>query len=425
MAIYLGLGSNEGNRIAHLQKAIEFLIQQGFIISRISPIVESPAMLPDGAETSWNKIYLNCVIEGSAQWQPDEALAIIKDIEMHIGRKLSQHRWAPRPIDIDLLLWHEWSYQSENLIIPHVGLSKRSFVLTPLCFLKPDLIVPGLGKTVFELTKSRHVIPLWMGVLNLTPDSFSDGNKWEDENLLADNIDRWLDYNVPIFDLGAESTRPGAVSLDPDIEWQRLKPVLQMIQDRLNDRKIKPLISLDSRHFSTLQKGLQYGVDIVNDVTGLTTPNIISLVRESHCQVVAMHSITVPADHQQLLPIDIPVLDQFRIWLEQRIDCWLDAGLDLNRIVFDPGVGFGKTVLQTIDILKNCAELRKHGLRVLIGHSRKSFMNSFIDQSFVERDIETLGLSLALCRQGVDIIRVHDPVMHVRAYRAWAQVAAR
>jgi len=410
--------------MAHLQKAVALLERQGFIVSRISPVVESPAMLPDNAETSWNKIYLNCVIEGTARWQPDEALAIIKDIERRIGRQPSR-RWAPRPIDIDLLLWHEEGYQSENLLIPHEGLSERSFVLTPLCFLQPNLMVPGLERSVFELSRSRHVIPLWMGILNLTPDSFSDGNTWQDENRLAENIDRWLDHHVPIFDLGAESTRPGAATLDPDTEWQRLSPVLQMIRERLEGRKIKPLISLDSRHFSTLKKGLEHGVDIVNDVTGLTDPDIVALVRESHCQVIAMHSVTVPVNPQQLLPTDRPAPDQLRDWLERKVDGWLDAGLDLNRIVFDPGVGFGKTVLQTIEILQNCTALREYGLRLLIGHSRKSFMNGFTGQPFGERDIETLGLSLALCRQGVDIIRVHDPVMHVRAYRAWAQVAAR
>ena len=94
----------------------------------------------------------------------------------------------------------------------------------------------------------------------------------------------------------------------------------------------------------------------------------------------------------------------------------------LNRIIFDPGIGFGKTPLQSLELLQNCEAFKASGLRLLIGHSLKSFMGTFTEVPFADRDLETLGISLALCEKGVDVIRVHDPVMHLRAYRAWSHV---
>jgi dihydropteroate synthase len=111
-------------------------------------------------------------------------------------------------------------------------------------------------------------------------------------------------------------------------------------------------------------------------------------------------------------------------WLENQRAVWQAAELDIGNIIFDPGVGFGKTALQNQEIIKQTASLRQQGFRLLIGHSRKSFMNNFATQDFADRDIETMGLSLAMCEQGVDIIRVHDPLSHIRAYRAWAQIRA-
>ena len=98
--------------------------------------------------------------------------------------------------------------------------------------------------------------------------------------------------------------------------------------------------------------------------------------------------------------------------------------MDLDKIIFDPGIGFGKSGLQNLNLIKSITTLRKQGFRVLAGHSRKSFMNTFTDHAFADRDVETLGLSLAMCEQGVDILRVHNPVMHIRAYRAWAHAQA-
>ncbi len=422
MAIYLGLGSNQGDRRANLESAISALVRSGFDLAAVSPTVESPAMLPPEAEASWNKPFLNLVISGKADWTPEYGLQVAKQIEKELGRDTGP-RWSPRPIDIDLLVWHEESIQSKTLTIPHVGIADRDFVISPLMHIAPGLVIPGIGKTVFELSLGRKNIPLWMGILNITPDSFSDGDSWSDRTVLETHLDKLIDRDVQIIDIGAESTRPRAESLDDENEWQRLEPVLDMVQERIRGRMVKPLISLDSRHPNVVSRALERGIDIINDVTGLDDPDMRSVARESGCQVVAMHAMSVPVDPAQLLPSDRPPLEQIQEWIEKKKNAWQSEGLDLDKIIIDPGIGFGKTSIQAYDLMSRCADLRESGMRLLIGHSRKSFMNGISDRPAGQRDLETLGISMGLCQQGVDIIRVHQPFIHQRAYRAWSHLS--
>jgi len=148
-----------------------------------------------------------------------------------------------------------------------------------------------------------------------------------------------------------------------------------------------------------------------------------ALARESGCQVVAMHAMSVPVDPTLLLPSDQPPLIQIEEWIEKKKEQWVSENLDLSKIIVDPGIGFGKTSIQAYELMSQCQALRKCGLRLLVGHSRKSFMAGITDRPAGQRDLETLGLSMGLCQQGVDIIRVHQPFIHQRAYRAWAHLA--
>ncbi len=425
MTIFLGLGSNEGKRHANLQQALEQLQFNGFEISAISPVVETPALLPRDAAPSWNKPFLNCVVCGQANWEPLQGLQIAKKIEVGLGRqptKQGTKKWAPRPLDIDLLIWHDQIVDSKELTLPHYAITERAFVLTPLLHLQPDLRIPGQQQTVFELCQTIKPSPLWMGILNLSPDSFSDGGTWDDEEALLRQIDAMNADNVQMIDIGAESTRPNALAIGAEQEWKRLQPVLTLVSQRFRGQSIRPMLCVDSRHASTLEKALQHGADMINDVSGLRNPAILEIAKEHACQVVAMHSMSIPADREILLSTSDSAVNQLRDWLHHRIDRWLDNGLDLNKIIFDPGIGFGKNPLQSLELLRQCQAFKESGLRLLIGHSRKSFMNGFTDQPFGQRDLETLGISLSLCQQGVEIIRVHNPIMHIRAYRGWSHI---
>ncbi len=422
--IYLGLGTNCGDRRQFLATAIDKLLAGGFRIDTVSPIVESPALLKEDAKPQWSQPFLNLVLAGETDLSPHELLALAKNIEQAMGRDLQAPRWSPRNIDIDLLLWGEQRINTQALTIPHPEMHKRAFVMTPLMHLAPRLLLPHLMLTPLQISEQIRPIPLWMGIVNLSLDSFSDAGVNSDSDELEARLDDWIDEGVQILDFGAESTRPDAQEITADTEWAQLKPVFSLLGNLRKRHALMPLISIDTRHVYTAMRAIQYGADWINDVSGLGDPEMIALVRDNKSTAVAMHSLSVPVKTGEMLDSSRPVELQLTEWLQQRVQCWEDAGMDLDKIIFDPGIGFGKSGLQNLNLIKSIATLRKQGFRVLAGHSRKSFMNTFTDHEFVDRDIETLGLSLAMCEQGVDILRVHDPVMHIRAYRAWSHAQA-
>jgi dihydropteroate synthase len=135
-----------------------------------------------------------------------------------------------------------------------------------------------------------------------------------------------------------------------------------------------------------------------------------------------MHNLGVPADREHVLPLDRDPGDEVERWLAERVAVWQRAGIDLDRIVFDPGIGFGKNPLQSLRILRGLRRFDAYGLRLLVGHSRKSFMHQFAASGREARDLFTIGASLKLCAQGVDILRVHNVAAHAAAYRGWAHL---
>ena len=135
-----------------------------------------------------------------------------------------------------------------------------------------------------------------------------------------------------------------------------------------------------------------------------------------------MHNLGVPADRARTLPADEDPVAIVERWLEERLTEWQRAGLDLARIVFDPGIGFGKNALQSLRLMRNVRRFHRFGVRVLVGHSRKSFMHHVAAGDRRDRDLFTIGASLELCHAGVDILRVHDVTAHAAAYRGWAHV---
>jgi 2-amino-4-hydroxy-6-hydroxymethyldihydropteridine diphosphokinase/dihydropteroate synthase len=421
--LYLGLGSNLGDRRVHLAKALERLAAHGVRLVRASPVVESPAMLPDDAPVEWNQPFLNLVAHCRTDAAPLEVLDGLKAIEREIGR-VERGRWAPRPIDLDVLLYGRETIAGERLRVPHPGVTERAFVLTPLAALAPRLTIPGRGShTVLEHARAgRHHLPLWMGIVNLTPDSFSDGGEIADDAAAEARVVSLVAAGAELVDLGAESTRPGATPLTADEEWARLEPALGRLVDRYRGAVLRPRLSVDTYHAETAKRAVALGADIINDVGGLTAPAMIEVAAESGVELVAMHNLGVPADKTRVLPPDQDPTAALEHWLEQRIAEWQSAGIDLARVAFDPGIGFGKNALQSLRLLRNVGRFQRFGLRLLVGHSRKSFMHRVAAANRAERDLFTVGVSLNLCRAGVDLLRVHDVAAHVAAYRGWSHV---
>ncbi len=424
MDVYLGLGSNLGDRRAHLARALELLPAHGVLVARVSPVVESPAMLPDDAPADWNQPFLNLVAQCRTATSPEDVLAALKAIERELGR-VDRGRWAPRPIDLDILLWGRETFATDKLRVPHPGITERAFVLTPLAALAPRLTIPGLGpRTVLEHARAGgHHLPLWMGIVNLTPDSFSDGGELADDASVDAHVAALFAAGAEYIDIGAESTRPGATPLTADQEWARLAPTLERLLSRYRGAALRPRISIDTYHLGTARRALELGVDVINDVSGLTHPAMVELASSGSADWVAMHNLGVPADKNRVLPADQDPTDGVERWLEQRLVEWHRAGLDLNRIVFDPGVGFGKNALQSLRLLRNVQRFHRYGVRLLVGHSRKSFMHHVAATERADRDQFTVGASLQLCARGVDILRVHNVAAHAAAYRGWSHVS--
>ena len=424
MDVYVGLGSNLGDRRRHVADAVAALTAAGLEVLAVSPLVESPAMLPEGAPPDWNRPFLNAAVRCRTRLTPIEALDALKAIEARFGRDFSA-RWSPRPIDLDILLWGSEEIRTDRLTIPHPGIARRNFVLAPLTALDPSLRVPGLGRTVLELSRELpHRIPLWMGIVNITPDSFSDGGETTTWDAVERRVDEMLEAGAQLLDVGAESTRPGAAPLPAEDEWARLEPILTRLVEKLGAFPLPPRVSVDTYHAEVARRALAAGAQIVNDVGGLTSPEMVELAADTDAEFVAMHSLTVPADRNVTLPADRDPVDEVLRWLDARRREWEGAGIAARRVLFDPGIGFGKNPLQSLELLRNVRRFHGSGFRCLIGHSRKSFMAGFTKRSMADRDLFTIGASLNLCAQGVDVIRVHDVAAHVSAYRGFAHLLA-
>jgi 2-amino-4-hydroxy-6-hydroxymethyldihydropteridine diphosphokinase/dihydropteroate synthase len=425
MNVFLGLGSNLGERRASIAAALARLASGGGAsVLRVSPMVESPAMLPEDAPTDWNRPFLNAVAELRTDEAPEALLDRLKAVERELGRE-PRARWAPRPIDLDILLYGTEQIATDRLRVPHPGITERAFVLTPLAALEPLLTIPGRGrKTVLEWSREPgRRIPLWMGIVNVTPDSFSDGGRFEEWAAIDAHVDAFIAAGAAYVDIGAESTRPGATLLDAAAEWARLEPVLGPLLDKHSRDPLRPRFSLDTYHAENARRALALGIDMINDVSGLAAPEMIALAAENRAkEIVAMHNVGLPADPARTIPPAEDPVAAVERWLEARLADWQRAGLDPGRVLFDPGVGFGKNPLQSLELLRNIDRFARYGLRVLVGHSRKSFMHKIANEK-TDRDLFTIGASLQLASRSVEILRVHDVAAHAAAYRGWSHVA--
>ncbi len=425
MRCYLGLGSNQGNSRDNLEAAAQALrVLPGVSGLRCSPVFITPALLPPGAPAAWNIPYFNAVLVLDWAGTAHNLLAAVKLIERKLGRT-SGPVWSPRPIDIDILLCDDTRIDEPDLKVPHVGIRLRSFVLDPLLHLAPDL---RLSDGTPILTAARDMAthaPLWMGILNLTPDSFSDGGALATAEQLQQRLDAYDAAGVQILDLGAESTRPGALPLTAEQEWQRLEPVLRQLRQRYVGQLFCPLISIDTYRAVTAEKALNQGANIINDVSGFGDAAMAGVLRRHpSAQYMLMHSLSVPADKSHTLGEEVEPVGHLLAWAKDKLAQLSQHGIDASRVVFDPGIGFGKTPQQSLAIVQNIGALCS-GLpcRVLVGASRKSFISLWNKQAAQARDEDSIGLSLRLAGCGVDILRVHAAERHMRAWQAYQHAA--
>ena len=253
---------------------------------------------------------------------------------------------------------------------------------------------------------------LVMGILNVTPDSFSDGGHFFSNSTIAAQIDTMVEAGADIIDVGGESTRPFAEPVSIEDELARVLPAIRQIRERSTIP-----ISIDTTKAEVARKSLDEGADIVNDISALRfDPNMISLVRENEVPVIIMHIQGTPSDMQVDPHYDDVVVD-IKDFFKERIAWAEENGVSGKRFIIDPGIGFGKTVEHNLSILKRLAEFSELGCPVLIGHSRKSFIGKLLNTEVGERDVATAAVSALCAVKGVSILRVHDVEKTVEAVR--------
>lgn len=256
--------------------------------------------------------------------------------------------------------------------------------------------------------------PLIMGIVNVTPDSFSDGGDFLEQQAAVDHALKLAEDGADILDFGGESTRPGAEIVSVQEELRRVVGVVAEVRYR-TDR----LISVDTTKAEVARQALAAGANIVNDISGLTfDPAMVNVCSESDCGVICMHILGTPQT-MQMDPHYSDVVSEVCQFLSDRLATLEQAGIARERVVTDPGIGFGKTAQHNVDLLSHIAALRDLERPVLIGHSRKRFLAKVLGRPVEERTCGTIGVAIAVAAQGADMIRVHDVRETRDALLAW------
>ena len=245
-------------------------------------------------------------------------------------------------------------------------------------------------------------IPKIMGVLNVTPDSFSDGGKFNKINSAKKHLDYLFKSGANIVDIGGESTRPGSQPISSQIEWKRVKNILK----KSNKKK---LISLDTRKSEVMEKGIKLGINLINDVSGLNYDNnSVHVLKRSNIPFVLQHSQGNP-DEMQKNPKYQNVLLDIYDFFEEKIKFLRKIGIKHNNIILDPGIGFGKNLKHNITIIKNISVYHSLGLPILLGISKKRYIKELSGKNdSISRVGGTISTSIFVMMQGVQMIRVHD-----------------
>lgn len=461
--VYVAVGSNMGDKFNNFMTAISMLeetsakhLQRKFL----SPSSEEPlirlvrtSFLRETAPmyVTDQPSFLNGAVELRTKLTPHTLLRRLKDIEKSIGRDLDHGiRFGPRPIDLDIIYYGVKKnsdgkscdggiiFNSTILQIPHPRIQERKFVLSPLLDLNHDIQHPFSNFTpkemLFELSNnssaegdevpSVQVLPLprgrmlafnqthIMGILNVTPDSFSDGGKYKNSaDLAVQEALKLVKDGATIIDIGGESTRPGAKEVEVDIQLNRTIPVIRKL------REVSDIpISIDTRHSQVAKAAIEAGADIVNDVSGGTfDPLMFQTVAELRVPIVIMHMRGTP-ETMQRMTLYGDVVTEVATALKKQSEAAEECGIPRWLQVLDPGIGFAKDLDHNLSLLKHSSSLRNMvgGVPLLLGPSRKGFIGKISGETAAEeRDYGTLASCLAgiVDKNGnlaPTILRVHN-----------------
>lgn len=445
--VVIALGSNIGNRMNNFREALRLMKRGGICVTRHSCLYETaPVHVTDQPR------FLNAAVRGVTKLPPHELLTVLKTIERDMGRT-DGVRYGPRPLDLDILFYGKMRIASDKLIIPHERLWERSFVLAPLVDLlgtsvDNDTVAhwhslalhPGgihqawerlggetlvgqdgiqrvlpIGDELWDFTSRTHV----MGILNLTPDSFSDGGQFQSLDSAVSRVRSMVSEGADIIDIGAQSTRPMATRISSQEELDRLLPVLEAVRG-LPEMEGK-LISVDTFNSEVASEAISNGADILNDVSaGSLDSNMHKVVAESGVPYMAMHMRGDPStmQNEENLQYGDDVCKDVASELYMRVRDAEISGIPSWRVMIDPGIGFSKRVEHNLDIITDLPKIREEMAKrsiavshapILIGPSRKRFLGDICGRpEAADRDAATVASVTAGILGGANIIRVHN-----------------
>ncbi|KAI9795066.1 MAG: trifunctional dihydropteroate synthetase [Peltula sp. TS41687] len=431
---FVAFGSNVGDRVAMIEEGLRALECRNIKLVRTSSLWETEAMYVVNQGR-----FLNGVCEVETSLGPFDLLDQLKEIESSMGRRKTIEK-GPRNIDLDILLYGDEVVNTERLAIPHPLMLEREFVLRPLCELIPHGNLPSDPSTNFQgrlralpaakspmsaITPLSHArSPTFllvhkqatklMAILNLTPDSFSDGGLHDPQDLerLVTTASKFTEVGASIVDLGGQSTRPNAEDIGETEELNRVIPAIRAV--RCASATKEACISVDTYRARVAEEAIKAGADMINDVSGgVMDPDMIPTVARLGCTICIMHMRGTPGTMAKLNKYPDGLIPTVGKELLSRARAAEEAGIRRWRIILDPGIGFAKHQAQNLEILRRLPELQAtKGLETfpwLLGTSRKGFIG-LITNTREPRD-RTWGTAAAVTAAvagGADIVRVHD-----------------
>ncbi|EGR51942.1 uncharacterized protein TRIREDRAFT_56002 [Trichoderma reesei QM6a] len=428
---YIALGSNLGDRISEIEKACNEMNRRGIRVKRTSSLWETEPMYVTDQDR-----FLNGACEVETELEPLKLLDELQAIERDMGRKKLIDK-GPRNIDLDILIYGDEKVENERLNVPHIGIPEREFVLRPLAELIPSkplyasqpwkLVQDYLndltpGEPLASITPISSTLPPLtplvhnrktnvMGILNMTPDSFSDGGRHSMESL-SNTVKDLVRNGASIIDVGGQSTAPGRPEVSAEEEVARVVPAIELIRSLPETRHVA--ISVDTYRASVAEQAIAVGADIVNDVSaGLLDADMLPTVGRLGKTICLMHMRGNPQTMTKLTSYPDGLVPTVAAELLARVAAAEAAGIRRWRIILDPGIGFAKTGAQNLELLRRLEELRAwpglQGLPWLVGTSRKSFIGKITGvEEASQRAWGTAATVAAAVQGGADVIRVHD-----------------
>ncbi|KAI1640019.1 Dihydropteroate synthase-like protein [Biscogniauxia mediterranea] len=431
---YIALGSNLGDRVAMIEQACREMDARGIKVKRTSSLWETEPMYVLDQDR-----FVNGACEVETDLEPLPLLDQLQDIEKSMGRRKLIDK-GPRNIDLDILLYENEKIDHERLKIPHIGIPEREFVLRPLAELIPHKPIDSskpwrliqdylneLPPTSEPLSTLTPICPTVkplnalkadrktqvMAILNITPDSFSDGGMHTPDSL-RDTILAFVKGGATMIDIGGQSTAPGTIEVSAEEELSRVLPAIELIRSLPETRDVA--ISVDTYRASVAEAAVQAGADIVNDVSaGLLDPTMLPTMARLGKTVCLMHMRGTPGTMSKLNTYPEGLVPTIAAEMLERVAAAERAGVRRWRIVLDPGLGFAKVGEQNLAVLRHFDELRRwpglEGLPWLLGSSRKSFIGKITGvPKPMDRVFGTAATVAAAVQGGADIVRVHDVV---------------